>query len=206
MLRSTERRLMKNNEHAKLYQGQIQDMIDRKVAKKVDEIELLSYKGGKHYLSHHAILKPESKTTPCRIVFNSSHQYLGQSLNDYLAKGPTLLKQSLGIILRFRKNRVGFIGDISKMYHSIDIPIEDQMRHLCLWRNLETQRNPDTYAITAVNMGDKPSAAIAQTALRKTAVMASEDKTKAKQIIFNNSYMDDILGSSDTIEDAKKDN
>ena len=53
-------------------------------------------------------------------------------------------------------------------------------------------------------MGDKPSAAIVQTALRKTAEMASEDKTKDKQIIFNNSYMDDILGSSDTIEDAKK--
>ena len=65
------------------------------------------------------------------------------------------------------------------MYHSIDIPTEDQMTHLFLWRNLETYRPPDTYAITALNMGDKPSATIAQDILKKTAEMAPEDQAEA---------------------------
>ena len=127
-------------------------MIDREVARNVEEEELINYKGAKYYISHHAILRQESKSTPCRIVFSSSFAHLGQSLNDYLAKGPTLLKQSLGILLRFRQHKIGFIGDISKMYHSIDIPLEYQMTHLFLWRNLETHRILDTYAITALNM------------------------------------------------------
>ena len=131
-------------------------------------------------------------------MFSSS-----QSLNDYLAKGPTLLKQSLGILLRFRQHKIGFIGDISKMYHSIDIPLEYQMIHLFLWRNLETRRIPDTYAITALNMGDKPSATIAQIALKKTAEMASKDQLEAKEIILDNSYMDDIMGSNNSMERTK---
>ena len=176
ILKSTERRLMRNEEHAKVYAGQMQDMIDRKVARKVEDEELRKYEGAKYYIAHHAIFKPESKSTPCRMVFSSSLQSMGHSLNDYLAKGPTLLKHSLSILLRFRQYKVGFIGDISKMYHSIDIPYEYQMTHLYLWRKLETFRPPDTFAITVLNMGDKPSAAIAQVALKKMAEMASKEQ------------------------------
>ena len=41
LLKSTEKRLRKNEEHAKVYEGQIQDMIDREVARKVEEEELI---------------------------------------------------------------------------------------------------------------------------------------------------------------------
>ena len=55
------------------------------------------------------------------------------------------------------------------MINSIDIPNEDQMTHLFIWRNMMITEQPQTYAMTAVNMGDRRAAAIAQTALRKTA-------------------------------------
>ena len=48
--------------HAKLYQGQIHDMLDRKAARGVNEEELKAYKGPKVYISHHDVLKPESNT------------------------------------------------------------------------------------------------------------------------------------------------
>ena len=203
MLVSIEKRLMKNSNYAMLYRRQVDDMIERKVARKLEEKELLEYKKAKFYISHFAVMKPDSKTTPCRIVFNSSKKYLGHSLNDYLAKGPSLLKQLLGILLRFRLGRVGFIGDISKMFHSVDIPVEDQMTHLFLWRDMVTNKCPDTYAITVVNFGDRPSSTIAQIALKKTAVKGKEISKKASEIILNNSYMDDISGSVDTIEEAE---
>ena len=63
-LKSTERRLGKNDGYAKLYSRQIQDMIDRKAARKVNEEELAEFKGAKYYISHHAIMKPDSNTTP----------------------------------------------------------------------------------------------------------------------------------------------
>ena len=195
ILRSTENRLKGNREQATLYSRQIQDMIDRKAARKITEAELNSFQGAKFYIAHHAVMKAESKSTPCRIVFNSSAKYGGLSLNDCLAKGPSLLNGLLGILLRFRQNKVAFIGDISKMYHSIDIPLEDQMTHLFLWRDFDTSVEPKTYAMTVVNMGDKPSATIAQIALRKTAEEAKEEFPESIEIILQNSYMDDISGS-----------
>ena len=203
-LKSTEKRLSKNPLHAKLYQGQIHDMLDRKAARRVNEEELKAYKGPKFYISHHDVLKPESNSTAMRIVFNSSAKVKGVSLNDFLAKGPSLLNNILGVLLRFRQDRFAFICDISKMFHSISTPIREQMTHLFLWRDFNTEIKPETYAITAVNMGDRPASAIAQSALRKTAEEAKDTYPEASKIILENSYMDDIPGSVSSEEEGNK--
>ena len=80
---STEKRLAKNSEHAKVYKEQILDMVNRGVARKLTKAELTNYKGPIHYISHHEVLKPDSKSTPVRIVFNSSAKYMGHVLNEY---------------------------------------------------------------------------------------------------------------------------
>ena len=203
MLLATEKRLRKNGDLATLIQRQIDDLLGRGAARKVSKEELSAWMGPKFYIALLAVMKPDSTSTPCRLVFDSGHRINGNSLNDFLAKGPSFLNDQLGILLRFREGRVGYIGDISKMFHAIDIPKEDQMVHLFLWRDMDSQRTPDVYAITVVNMGDKPSAAIAQLALRKAAEMAPESKKEAKEVVLNNSYMDDILGSRDSKEEVE---
>ena len=70
--RQKERRLAKNSEHAKVYKEQMQDMVNRVVARTLTKAELRNYKGPIHYISHHEVLKPDSKSTPARIVFDSS--------------------------------------------------------------------------------------------------------------------------------------
>ena len=194
-LKSTENTLMKNLLHADTYKRQIEDMLNREVARKVSEDELKEYSGPKFFISHHDVLRPGSNSTAMRIVFDSSAKVNGISLNSCLAKGPSLLNNLLGILFRFREERFAFIGDISKMFHSIKIPLEDQMMHLFLWRDLNTEQKPSTYAMTAVNMGDRPAAAIAQTALRETAIEAQEKFPASSKIIIKNSYMDDIPAS-----------
>ncbi|XP_045117673.1 uncharacterized protein LOC123508205 [Portunus trituberculatus] len=74
------------------YSDQIQDMVSRGVARKLTKEEIKNYKGPVHYLPHHEVLKPESKSTPIRIVFNSSASYMGHILNEYYAKGPDVLR------------------------------------------------------------------------------------------------------------------
>ena len=123
-------------------------------------------------------------------------------MNDYLAKGPSMLNKLLGVLLRFRKGRHAFIEDISKMFHSIDIPINEQMTHLFLWRNLRDDCHPITYAMTAVNMGDRPSATIAQVALRKSAEESAAEFPLASKTIIESSYMDDIPASTDSKEQS----
>ena len=91
-VKPTETLLSRNKNHAQLYRRQINDMIERNVVPKVSAEELRQYKGPKYYIAHHAVMKPESKTTPCRIVFNSSAKYQGYSLNDYSAKRTFIIK------------------------------------------------------------------------------------------------------------------
>ena len=119
-----------------------------------------------------------------------------------LAKGPSLLNNLAGVLLRFRQGKVAFAGEISKMFNCIDIPKEDQMMHLFLWRNMNENIEPIVYAITTVNMGDRPSATIAQAVLKKTAEKEAENYPIEANIIQNNSYMDDIIGSTASKDEA----
>ena len=123
-------------------------------SRKLSEKEINDYKGPVHYISHHAVLRPESTITPVRIVFNSSATYQGHKLNDYWKKGPDLLNGLFEVILRFRENKVALTADISKMYHRVLIPLEDQHVHRFLWRNLEIDRPPNTYVMNVLTFGD----------------------------------------------------
>ncbi|XP_068203031.1 uncharacterized protein [Palaemon carinicauda] len=77
-LRTTENRLRKlGNEYAMKYQKEIKDMVRRGVARKLTNKEIQEYNGPIHYIHHHEVLKPDSSSTPVRIVFNSSASYMG---------------------------------------------------------------------------------------------------------------------------------
>ena len=200
MLHATERRLMNDPMHAEAYQKQIQDMVQMGFARKLSDEEVRCYQGPTYYISHHAVIRPDKKSTPVRIVFNSSALFEGESLNDYWKKGPDLLNSLFGVILRFREHPVALSGDISKMYHRVRIPVEDQHVHRFLWRDLEQGRRPDVYIMQVVTFGDKPSPAMAQMALRKTAEEGAKKYPDAARALLQNTYMDDICVS---VTDAK---
>ena len=179
-------------------------MIEREVARKLSQTELKNYKGPIYYIPHHEVLKPNSKSTLVRIVFNSSARYMGHMLNDYWAKGPHLLNDLLGVLIWFREYNIAMIGDIKKMYHTVKIKPIEQHTHRFLWRDMDTGRPPDMYVIQRVSFGDKPSGTIATVALRKTAEMGADRYPEAAQVIKENTYMDDIIESVPTKEKATK--
>ena len=204
MLGSTEKRLQKNKPLLDTYKEQIQDMVQRGVARKLTQAEIENYDGPVYYLSHHEVLKPESTSTPCRIVFNSSAKFQGHSLNNYWAKGPDLMNNLLGILVRFREGPVAFVGDIRKMYHAIKISVLDQHTHRFLWRDVSQDSGTSTYVMTSVSFGDKPAGNIATVALRKTAEMQRDDLPNASDTILNNTYVDDIADSVETMVKARE--
>ena len=119
-------------------------------------------------------------------------------------KGPDSLNSLFGVIPRFRENAVAISGDISKMYHRILIPERDQHVHRFLWRNLETNRDPDVYIKTVLTFGDKPAPAMAQIALRKTAAQEIDVHPEPAETLKKNTYMDDICDSVTSLEKAEK--
>ena len=82
-LEATERRLMKNPEHAQAYDKLMVEMSEMEFSRMLSEKELKEYKGPVHYISDHTVFRPESKSTPVRIVFNSSAVFQGHQLNYY---------------------------------------------------------------------------------------------------------------------------
>ncbi|XP_022777780.1 uncharacterized protein LOC111319232 [Stylophora pistillata] len=201
-LEATERRLQLNPDQAKAYDEQMKEMVDLNFCRKVSKDEVKNYQGPVHYIPHHAVVRPEKKSTPVRIVFKSSCVFQRHKLNDYWMKGPDLLNSLFGVVLRFREKEVALVGHISKMYHRILILEEDQQVHRFLWRNLETSREPHVYVKIVLTFGDKPAPAMAQIALRKAAQESRSTHPKAAEVILKNAYMDDICDSVDIVKEA----
>ena len=107
-------------------------------------------------------------------------------------------------VQREREREVAVMEDISKMYHYVLIPERDQHVHRFLWRNLETEREPDVYVKTVLTFAEKQAPAMAQKALRKIAEENKNDYPEAAETLTKNSYMDDICDSVDTVRQAQK--
>ena len=60
-LESTERRLLMNPVQAATYNHKIAEMEEMSFSCKLSEKEINDYKGPVHYISHHAVLRPEGK-------------------------------------------------------------------------------------------------------------------------------------------------
>ena len=195
-LKSTELTLSKDLKWQTLYCEQMQDMLDRGVARKLSESELVSWDGPFFYISHLAVHNSHSRSTPVRIVFNSSQISKGVSLNSVLAKGPdSYLNNLLGLLLRWREEPVAVVGDIKKMFHSVHLQPLEQHCHRFLWRGMDSSREPDVFVMTRVNMGDRPAPAICSEALYKTAELFREDCPRAAELIKSSTYVDDIIDS-----------
>ena len=203
-LKATERRLLLlGSDYYLKYDSQIIDMINRGTAEKLEQTMINNYCGPIHYIPHHEIHKPSSLSTPLRIVFNSSSSFAGHVLNDYYAKGPDVLNNMLGVLLRFRVGLIAVTGDIKKMYNAIYTSVIDQHTHRFLWRNMITNKPPDHYILKRVTFGDRPSGAIAILALKKTAEMFRSQFPNAAEIVDNDSFVDDIIFSVDDLNVAK---
>ena len=75
------------------YEGQVLDYIKRGVWKEttLEEIEEYKASGGPiHFVAHHGVQNPGSKSTPLRIVVDSAtkNNWTGPTINQIYAKGP----------------------------------------------------------------------------------------------------------------------
>ena len=66
------------------------------------------------------------------------------------------------------------------------------MTHLFLWKDLVIEKEPDTYAIKAVNMGDRPSAVTSDNSYMNDIIDSVPNKQKA---IKGTGEIDGILNS-----------
>ena len=202
--RSTEKRLEREPEWKAAYREQIHEMVSRGAATKLTKEELDGWKGPKWYISHLVAPNPHSSTTPVRIVWNSSQEFLGVSLNDLLHKGPDVLNPIRGVLLRFRTGLHAALGDVRKMYNSVWLKDEEVHLHRFLWRD-NPEDEVEVFAVVRVNIGDKPAGCIAQVAMRETANLPQfTAMVEERRVLVQDSYVDDILTSHSDLKTLEK--
>ncbi len=203
-LRSLEKSLSKNEEKARMYDNVIKQYVANNWAIPLNEEDLKADGKPIYYLPHHGVYRPDKKSTPLRVVFDPASPFHGVSLNSFLYKGPGLIGNLLGVLLRFREEHVAFSGDISKMFLQILLPEEDTHVHRFLWRNLDATREPTTYALQRVTFGDKPSPDMASFVMLKMAEKNEKECPRAATILKRDRYVDDLIHSCPTTDEAAK--
>lgn len=203
-LRSLEKSLSKNEEKARMYDKAIMQYAANNWAIPLSEEDRKADTKPVYYLPHHGVYRPDKKSTPLRVVFDPASPYHGVSLNSFLYKGPGLIGNLLGVLLRFREEQVAFSGDISKMFLQILLPEEDTHVHRFLWRNLDTTREPTTYALQRVTFGDKPSPDMASFVMLRMAEENEKECPRAATILKRDRYVDDLIHSCPSTDEAAK--
>ncbi|GAA6101821.1 uncharacterized protein LOC106611916 [Tachysurus ichikawai] len=195
----TERQLKKEAEWKMAYTAQVHEMVERRAAKKLTKEIIASWKGPVWYVSHLVAPNPHSLSTPVRLVWNSSQKFKGVSMNDLLLKGPDVLNRIRAVLLRFRRGIHAALGDI-KMYNSVWLEDLEMHLHRFLWRDTE-EGEIEEYAITRVNIVDRPAGCIAQLAMRETAKLPMfADLEEERRILEEDTYVDDILTSHNDLQ------
>ena len=88
-----------------------------------------------HYLSHHPVVRDNAATTRVRVVIDASAKITADtpSLNECLYAGPTLTRDIIDILVRFRWYRVGTVSDIEKAFHMIHVDEKHRDALRFLW-------------------------------------------------------------------------
>ncbi|XP_061191617.1 uncharacterized protein LOC133199804 [Saccostrea echinata] len=149
------------------------------------------------YLPLFGVYHPR-KPDKIRGVFDSSVKYKGLSLNGVLLSGPNLTNELLGVLMRFRMNRVAFMADIEQMFYSFLVREDHRDFLRFFWhRNNEPCEELIEYRMRVHVFGNTPSPAVATYGLRKTVEKA---EVEVQNYVTRNFYVDDGLmsvGSSD---------
>ncbi|VDI04377.1 Hypothetical predicted protein [Mytilus galloprovincialis] len=95
---------------------------------------------------------------------------MGVSLNALLLQGPDLANNLIGVLLRFRTEKVALQGDIESMFYQVKVPLKDRnLLRFLWWPNGDMNSEPEVYRMTVHIFGATSSPSVCNFALRQTA-------------------------------------
>lgn len=197
-----KKKLSRNQDFHKEYSDCITDILEKGYAVKVPETQLKRQDGKVWYIPHHGVYHPQKKKL--RVVFDCAASYQGVSLNQKLLQGPDLTNTLIGVLTRFRQDKLAMMADIEAMYHQVRVPEEDtDLLRFLWWPEGDLTGEMAEYKMVVHLFGATSSASCANFALRKTAQdnipKASPEVVKT---VLNNFYVDDCLKAVNNEKEA----
>ena len=155
------------------------------------------------YLAHFGVYHPK-KPTQIRVVFDSSAEHQGVSLNKELLAGPDMMNSLFGVLLRFRQDEVAVMCDVEQMFHSFHVNPEHRDFLRFLWfKDNDPKKEIVEYRMAVHLFGNSPSPAVATFGLRATVNHGEEDFSQdVKAFVCKNFYVDDGLASLSDADQA----
>ena len=201
-LDSLGRRLGRDPDLLTKYKATIEDLLEKGYAEPVPDAELEGDIGTTWYLPHHSVVNPNK--SKIRVVFDCSAEYRGTSLNQNVLQGPDLTNGLLGVLLRFRQERIAIMADIEGMFHQVKVtPSHRNVLRFLWWEDGNPSKKIKVYRMTAHLFGGVWSPSAANYALRRTATDQAEDFDEVTvQTVKENFYMDDGLKSLRSEQEA----
>lgn len=178
----------------------MQKMLDNDQAELAPPLD----KGIEHwYLPTFGVYHPK-KPDQIRVVFDSSAECDGTSLNDVLLSGPDLNNTLLGVLLRFRKEPVALTADVEQMFYCFVVREDDRDYLRYLWyEDNDISKNVVEYRMKVHVFGNSPSPAVAIYCMRRAPQTGEQAYgSDARQYVERQFYVDDGLTSVATPEEA----
>ena len=192
-----ERQLLKDPERAAIYRAEMQKLIGECTVQ-----EVIQEKPPKEcwYILHHLV----AHNGEYRLIFNCSHQYLGQTLNQYLLPGPTLGASLVGVLLRFREHPIAVRGDIKGMFHQIHLLPEDRPLLRFLWHDLKVDEPTRVFEWQVLPFGTTCSPCCATYALQRHVTDHCQPEDILRFSVDHCFYVDNCLQHVRTPEEARQ--
>ena len=200
-MKSLEYRLERQPELKKLYQDTIKVDVEKGFVRILKQEELEATKMERQwYVPHHPEENP-NKPGKVRRVCNAASKFRGISLNDNLLTGTDLLQNLIGIIFRFREQKIAITADIEAMFLQVKVQQEDCKVLRFLWRD-----NPNepfkVYEYGRHIFGAKSLPTCANYALQQVARDYAQESPQIFKLIMRNFYKDDFVKSVPSAEQA----
>ncbi|KAI3369215.1 hypothetical protein L3Q82_007449 [Scortum barcoo] len=121
------------------------------------------------YLPIFGVYHPQ-KPGQIRVVFDSSAQESGHSLNGVLLSGPDLNNSLLGVLLRFRKELIALTADIQQMFYCFLVRDDHRDFLRFLWhKDNDLTKEVAEFRMRMHVFGNSPSPAVVTYGLRRAA-------------------------------------
>ena len=156
-----------------------------------------------YFLPWRIQFKPDSASTPVRVVFDASSgtnkradNTGGRCLNDLVCKGSIDTLDLMRVILRFTIAPHALIADISKMYNQFSLlPEFWNLQRVMIKEDLNPDAPVKNACVTTAIYGVKSSSKQSEYGLDEVAVSVEDEKPLAAEILTDGRYVDNLMDS-----------
>ena len=159
----------------------------------------------KHYIPHHAAVNPTKATTKVRVVYDASAKCRAESrsLNECLHRGPILLQNLKGILLRFCLNKDAMVADIEKAFLQIRLRDDAKAVARFFWLKdrdkLELENNIQMYWFCRVPFGIISSPFLPEVTIDHYLKNCNND---VRETIRKNIYGDNVITGTQSCQES----